>query len=236
VRFLELTLSSAAANLALDESLVLVSDGQSNGEWLRIWEWAAPAVILGAGCSLAHEVDEAACVADGVPILRRSSGGGTVLLGRGCLLFSLVLAYERAPELMHIGSSYRYILERICRSLGVADLHPAGISDLALGQRKVSGNAQQRKRTHLLHHGTLLYAYDVTQVTRYLRMPARQPAYRQERQHAEFLANLPLTRNDVVLRLRQAFDTDEEPAVWPDERVRQLVETKYAREEWTRRR
>jgi lipoate-protein ligase A len=236
VRFLDLTLPSVAANLALDEALLLVSDGQSEGEWLRLWEWPAPAVILGAGCNLAQEVDEAACLAAGVPILRRSSGGGTVLLGRGCLLFSLVLAFDRAPELMHIGSSYRYILERICRSLGVADLHPAGISDLALGQRKVSGNAQQRKRTHLLHHGTLLYAYDIAPVARYLRMPVRQPAYRQERPHAEFLANLPLTRNELALRLRQAFDTDEEATVWPDERVRQLVETKYGREEWTRRR
>ena len=51
---------------------------------------------------LAQDVDEAACQADGVPILRRSSGGGTVLLGRGCLLYSLVLSYDRSPALAEV--------------------------------------------------------------------------------------------------------------------------------------
>ena len=235
MRFLDCTPGTVAENLALDEALLLRGE-ESGQECLRLWETLAPAVVLGAGCSLAADVDEAACVADNVPILRRSTGGGTVLLGHGCLLFSLVLAFERAPELAHIGSSYRYILEKICCALDVADLRLAGISDLAVGSRKVSGNAQQRKRTHLLHHGSLLYAYDVNLVARYLRMPARQPAYRQERPHGEFLANLPLRRDDLASRLRQAFGAEETEENCPMESVVQLVKAKYARQEWTRRR
>jgi lipoate-protein ligase A len=236
MHFLDLTLPSLAENLALDEALLPPSEERAGAEWLRIWEWPAPAVILGAGCSLLADVNETACTADNVPILRRSSGGGTVLLGRGCLLFSLVLPYERAPELAHIGPSYRFILDRICRSLAVPGLQCAGISDLALAGRKVSGNAQQRKRTHLLHHGTLLYAFDLTLVERYLRLPARQPDYRQQRPHTEFLTNLPLDRQTIVERLRQVFGADEETAAWPGDLVRQLVETKYGRPKWTRRR
>jgi lipoate---protein ligase len=236
MRFLECTLDSPAENLALDEALLLTAEAAPGQEVLRLWEWPAPVVVLGAAGVLTVEVDESACAADNVPVLRRSSGGGTVLLGRGCLLFSLVLAYERAPELAHIGSSYHYILDRICRFLIVAGLQQAGISDLALGQRKVSGNAQQRKRTHLLHHGTLLYAYDSAQVGRYLRMPARQPAYRQQRAHGEFIANLPLERRAIVERMRQAFGAEEETETWPTELVRQLVDTKNARPEWTMRR
>jgi lipoate-protein ligase A len=234
--FLDCTLPSPANNLALDEALLLTCQETAALEILRIWEWPRAAIVLGAGCKLTDDVNEAACVADGVPILRRSSGGGTVLLGRGCLLFSLVLAYERAPELAHIGPSYRYILERICRALAVADLHPAGTSDLALGPRKVSGNAQQRKRTHLLHHGTLLYDFDVAQVGRYLRLPARKPEYRKDRPHEEFLANLPLGREDLVQRLRHAVGARVETATWPHDQVHRLVESKYGREEWTRRR
>jgi lipoate-protein ligase A len=236
MRFVDLTAPSLAANLALDEALLLAAEQPPDGEWLRVWEWPRPAVILGAGCSLSDDVDEAACAADGVPILRRASGGGTVLLGRGCLLFSLVRSFERTPELAHIGISYRYILERICRALSVADLRLAGTSDLSMGDRKVSGNAQQRKRTHLLHHGSLLYSFDAAQVSRYLRTPARQPQYRQQRSHADFLANLPLTRGDIVKRLREAFDAQEGALEIPNEPVRLLVESKYGREEWTRRR
>ena len=60
-------------------------------EVLRFWELPTLAVVLGSGGSVAIDVNVAACDADGVPILRRASGGGTVLLGPGCLCFSLVL-------------------------------------------------------------------------------------------------------------------------------------------------
>src|SRR5262245_1678404 len=105
MHFLDLTLPTAAENLALDEALLLEAEAGRGGEVLRLWEWPRPAVVLGAGCRLAEEVHEANCLADGVPILRRASGGGTVLLGEGCLLFSLVLAYDRSPALSAVALS-----------------------------------------------------------------------------------------------------------------------------------
>src|SRR5436305_8878106 len=114
---LDLTLPSPAANLALDEALLLDAEAGAGGEVLRVWEWPAPVVVLGSGCRLAEDVDETACAADGVPVLRRSSGGGTVLWGRGCLLYSLVLPYEHDPALAEIQSSYRFILGRVRAAL-----------------------------------------------------------------------------------------------------------------------
>ena len=93
--------------------MLLQAEAGQGDEVLRFWEWPEPAVVLGAGCRLAEDVDETACVADGVPILRRASGGGTVLLGRGCLLYSLVLDTEGCPALREVPFSYVYILERI---------------------------------------------------------------------------------------------------------------------------
>src|SRR5262245_19091088 len=84
--FLPLTLPDLADNLALDEALLLAAEERPAGGVLRLWEWPRPAVVLGAGCPLAQDVDEAACTAASVPVLRRASGGGTVLLGPGCLL------------------------------------------------------------------------------------------------------------------------------------------------------
>ena len=70
---------------------------------------------------------------------------------------------------------------------------PVGISDLAVEGKKFSGNAQQRKRDHLLHHGTLLYSFDLDLLPRYLKAPPRQPEYRAQRAHEDFLGNVPLT-------------------------------------------
>lgn len=238
VRFLDLTLPSAAENLALDEALLLAAEAGHGGEVLRLWEWPRPAVVIGSGCRLAEDVDEAACAADGVPILRRASGGGTVLLGTGCLLYSLVLPYERDPALAEVRPSYRYILSRIGQALaeGTGAIEQAGISDLALEGRKLSGTAQQRKRSHLLHHGTLLYAFDLTLLPRYLRLPTRQPDYRTGRDHLAFVRNLPLPRAELQRRLRRLWGAVEEADDWPTAEVGRLVADKYGSAEWTRRR
>src|SRR5262245_51414573 len=167
--FLPITLATPAENLALDEALLLEAEAGAGCAVLRLWEWPRPAVVLGAGCRLADDVAADRCTADGVPVLRRASGGGTVLLSAGCLCFTLVLPYERAPALAEIASSYRYILERVGEAL--ADVLPgierAGTSDLAAAGQKFSGNAQQRKRHWLLHHGTLLYKFNLDLIGQY---------------------------------------------------------------------
>jgi lipoate-protein ligase A len=237
LRFLDLTLPTLAENLALDEALLLGLES-GGGEVLRVWEWPTYAVVLGAGGWLGQDVDEIRCRAEGVEIARRSSGGGTVLLGPGCLLYTLVLSYERAAELREIGSSYRYILMHMVEALRglLPELEPAGISDLASRGRKFSGNAQQRKARGVLHHGTLLYDFDISRVPRYLRQPARQPEYRAGREHTAFLINLPATAAELTNRLRATWNVGTGLADWPRDVVAKLSQKKYTRVEWLRRR
>ncbi len=239
MHFLDLTLPTLPENLALDEGLLLEAEAGNGTEVLRVWEWPAPAVVLGAGCRLAADVNEPACREDAVPIMRRASGGGTVLLGSGCLVFTLVLAYERSPLLAGVNSSYRYILDHIREGLLGAGLEVAhaGTSDLAAGGRKFSGNAQQRKRTYLLHHGTLLYDFDIPQVSRYLHLPERQPDYRQGRNHQAFLNNFPFRPAEWKQCLRKIWGAHvEREETWPTAIVGRLVAEKYTQSAWVHRR
>jgi len=232
------TAPSPDENLALDEALLLAAEAGAGGEVLRFWEWDRYAVVLGAGGAIGIDVDEAACRADGLSIHRRASGGGTVLLGRGCLLFSLVLAYDRAAELRDVTASYRWILDRVRDAVRpVADLEAVGISDLAWAGRKVSGNAQQRKARFVLPHGTLLHTFDRSAVGRYLRPPEREPHYRAGRAHEEFLTNLPGEASTLKRLLADALDAHPgnlDPAAFGQ--VAALVEEKYRTDAWVRRR
>lgn len=238
MRLLDLTLPNPADNLALDEALLVAAEEADAGEVLRLWELPSPAVVVGAGGSVAIDVNTAACEADGVPILRRSSGGGTVVLGPGCLCFSLVLAYDRAPGLNEIPASNRYVLGRARNALRAiapgASLE--GTNDLAAGGVKFSGNAQQRKRRHFLHHGTLLCGFDLALIPKYLNAPERQPDYRRERPHSEFVTNLPATVTEVKRALISEWRPDGEYDPVPWETVRALVAEKYSRDDWNRRR
>jgi lipoate-protein ligase A len=191
----------AEENLALDTALFHAVEGGAGAETLRLWESAAPVVVVGRSGVVSNEVEEEACAEDGVAVLRRDSGGGAVLLGPGCISFSLLLSLERHPRLRHVNFSYSLILGCLVRALAVPGLEIRGVSDLAIGGRKISGNAQRRGRQALLHHGTLLYDFDPRWVERYLKQPARQPDYRSGRCHADFLGNLPLSRGEICTRV-----------------------------------
>src|SRR5688572_23295776 len=102
LRLLDLTLPTPEENLALDEALLLALEQDLAGgagpppplETLRFWESPVPFVVLGVSGRLREEVDREACARAGVPVLRRASGGGTVIQGPGCLNFSLALSLE----------------------------------------------------------------------------------------------------------------------------------------------
>ncbi len=153
-------------------------------------------------------------------------------------MFTLVLRMERTPELARIDASYRFILSRLTQALADRGIHAAieGTCDLAIDGRKFSGHAQQRKRDYLLHHGTVLYDFDLAAVSRYLHLPPRQPEYRARRPHQAFLRNLPLGADEIKRLLRSAWSADSELQTWPEVRVYELTGAKYSREEWIRRR
>lgn len=238
MRLLRQTLSDPAVNLALDEALLVNAEETAAGEVLRLWELPSYAVVVGAGGSVGIDVNASACEAASVPILRRASGGGTVLLGPGCLCFSLVLACDRLPGLNEIPASNRYVLSRVRQALRyvVPEAMVEGTSDLSVGGRKLSGNAQQRKRRHFLHHGTLLCGFDLELIAKYLNPPERQPEYRRDRPHAEFVMNLPATAEDVSRVLIEEWNPVGEYEPLPWDTVRQLMDEKYSRDDWNRRR
>jgi lipoate-protein ligase A len=167
-----------------------------------IWESAKPIVVLGLGGRIEEQVNQPACAADNIEILRRSSGGGAVVLAPGCLAYTLLFSLEDHPHLRNVARSFHEILTPIAEALN-AEIQ--GQSDLVYQGRKVSGNAQRRTATTLLHHGTLLYRFDPALAARYLLEPCRQPEYRRRRPHTEFLGNLPYSAEEIKQRLTVVY-------------------------------
>lgn len=176
-------------NLARDEAMLL---GQTEG--VRVWESATYFVVLGRGGSVADDVHEDECAAMGVPILRRCSGGGTVVQGPGCLNYCVVLDAHKTPEVATIAGTTQFVLSRVIaavREAGGGELVVPGVSDLATPDGfKVSGNAQKRRKNWVLFHGTLLYNFDLPLVSRLLKEPPVRPPWRGERSHNSFVKNL----------------------------------------------
>ena len=118
--------------------------------------------------------------------------------------------------------------------LRIADLQ-AGASSLAATLHEFSGNSMRAKRSHFLYHGTLLYDFDLALVETCLQMPPRQPVYRQQHDHHQFVTNLALDREALVGAVLGAWPTADELADWPRERVRRLVAERFGRDDWNLR-
>lgn len=235
MHLLDLTLESAEANLALDEVLLERCEQDPSAECLRFWQPTEYFIVLGYSNKVSSHVALEACRRARVPVLRRPSGGGTVLQGPGCLNYSLVLRTDVRPQLGSIVSANGSILQRQRRALEDAtglDVRIEGVTDLAVDGRKVCGNAQRRRLRSLLFHGSILAGLDPGKVQAFLAEPPLQPEYRRERRHVDFLRNLETPAEVLKRRIALAWEA-REPGPTPDaEAVRRLVESRYSREDW----
>ena len=236
MKYIELTFAEPARNLACDEALLDLFEAQKPDDGLlRLWQPDDYFVVLGHSNRWASEVALSPCEADSVPILRRLSGGGTVLQGRGCLNYTLILDREKSV-LKNIGATFRYVLNRhrkLIAALTGLNVVVEGISDLTMNGRKFSGNAQYRKARYALVHGTFLLNFDLAQIERYLRLPIKQPEYRRHRSHSDFVTNLRLDVDQLCAGLRDEWGANAFFHYVPVHEIEQLVHERYGRPEWS---
>jgi lipoate-protein ligase A len=240
MHLLDVTCSSVAEDLALDEALLIEADECDGPAVVRFWEPRQYAVVLGASRLIREDVLVAACRTDGVPILRRSSGGGTVVVGPGALNVAVILPDNHAPGLWAVDAAHLYVLERLAESLRRAGQPIAidGLGDLTIGGRKCGGSAQRRLRRWFMVHCSILYEMPIERVARYLAVPRRQPAYRRQRGHHDFLSSLPLPRRILLEAISESWSPgsvfDPPPARCLD-LVPDLVSAKFGNAAWIER-
>lgn len=232
---LDLTLPEPAENLALDEALLQEAETSEHPvETLRLWEPAHPMVVIGRSSRRDDEVDIDTCRKLEIPILRRISGGAAIVAGPGCLMYAVVLSYSRRPALRSIDRAHRFVLDTMAAALEpwAPGVRCRGISDLAVGDMKVSGNSVRCRREHLLYHGTLLYDFPLELIDRCLKMPPRRPDYRVDREHGRFVTNLALSAETIRQALIAAWGAHEPSHDWPRELTTHLAAEKYGPQQW----
>lgn len=176
----------------LDTDLEMLSTAERERRAsFRTWAVDGYTVVVGRAGRIEHEVETGFCARNGIAIVRRPTGGGAVVVGRGTLQYSFALPYALATELGSIAGSKAFCNALLCAALPRGRELTADVSgDLVLGHRKVAGVALKRRREAMLLHGTILIDADLELIARAVKHPPREPAYRQRRSHESFLANL----------------------------------------------
>ncbi|HOX58869.1 MAG TPA: lipoate--protein ligase family protein [Candidatus Paceibacterota bacterium] len=235
MKLCDLTLATPEENLACDEVLLNLCEAGESDELLRLWALPEYFVVLGYANKAATEVNLPYCHKHTIPVLRRCSGGGAVLQGPGVLNYSLVLRMDHCGPFHSIHATNRLILERHRDTLAPLLMAPVewrGQTDLAIGGLKFSGNSQRRHRRFLLFHGSFLLHLDLSLVEKTLPQPSRQPDYRLNRSHSDFLINLNVPPHALKTALAKAWKATIPLAPIPLDLITRLVGEKYALDEW----
>jgi lipoate-protein ligase A len=235
MKLCDLTLGTPEENLACDEVLLDLCEAGGSDELLRLWALPQYFVVVGYANKATTEVNIPFCRQYGIPVLRRCTGGGTVLQGPGVLNYSLILRTDGSRPCHSIPATNKFILERHRDALAALTCAPVewrGQTDLAIGGLKFAGNAQRRRRHFLLFHGSFLLRLDMSLVEKALPQPSRQPDYRVNRSHADFLINLNVPPHTIKSALAKAWNTVGvlDPIPW--DKITHLAREKYALEEW----
>lgn len=252
--------------MAVDEA---ISESVAAGEsppTLRFYGWQPACLSLG----LAQEWDIADwdnCSQNGWGIVRRPTGGRAIL--HIDELTYAVTVPDHEPQIQGgVLESYQRLSEALVAGLRLLGLDPtrarpyyqdkgeAGPAcfdgpshyEITIGQRKLIGSAQMRKKGVVLQHGSLPLYGDITRIAKALavEVPGQRMAIAARLQYrATTLADClgrSLEFEQVAEALRQGFSqalslTFIESGLTPQEEARllELRHSKYAAESWTKR-
>ena len=163
-----------ALHMALDEVLAREVAAGRRPPTLRIWEWSAPAVVVGSFQSLRNEVDVAEASRLGITVVRRISGGGAMFIEPGNTITYSLYAPESLVAGMSYAESYGYldnwVIDTLTEDLGLSAWYQP-LNDITSAQGKIGGAAQKRVAGGaVLHHVTMAYDIDAEKMTRVLRI------------------------------------------------------------------
>lgn len=172
----------------LQDSTLLTPD-DSAGRFL-LWVPEHTCVVIGSGSKSELELNEAAVEEDSLPVYKRRTGGCSVVLSPDMWCLSCAL-YGRKQ----IQSKDYFVLfnKAVCDAfgrIGVGGLAHRGISDIALGEKKIAGTALYRNRDVVFYHAVINVSGEVELMSRYLKQPPREPDYRGGRSHRDFVTSL----------------------------------------------
>jgi len=157
------TPDDASMNMAIEEAIFIAEAEGEVPPTVRFWR-SKGAVVIGYSQTVEAEVNLELCERSGLQVVRRFSGGGATYHDLGNLNYSIAMeANHPLVKGLEIADSYVVFASGVIQGLRELGIHAvfAPPSNVLVEGRKVSGNAQSRRKGAVLHHGTLLVDADL---------------------------------------------------------------------------
>ncbi len=233
---------NAAMNMAIDETIMEGIRSGVTPPTIRFYGWEPSAVSIGYFQGVEYEVNRQACRQAGVDVVRRITGGGAVYHDRdGEITYSILGPLSEFPA--DVTESYRRICGHIIDAFQMLGIESSfqPINDISVDDKKISGNAQARKRGIFLQHGTILYRVSVDTMFTLLTVSKEKISDKLIRSVKKRVTSLtdikPVPFEELADALEKAFSQGREVEMGdytPEELegARRLAAEKYNTEAW----
>ena len=160
--------------------------------WVLAYEQPYVEIVGGPSCKPEKEILPDATDRDGVAVRQRRGGGGTVVLSPGMVITVVVGRRKRDDVIRDIFGRVHEGIIRVCAELKLPTPQHRGLSDLAVGERKILGSSLYLSQRPFLYYyqSSLMVDPDMSLLDRYLKHPPREPDYRKGRSHTLFCTSL----------------------------------------------
>ncbi len=146
------------------------------------------AIVMGQSSHPQDLLDVERVQEDEIPVIKRFSGGGTVIVDEETLFISFIFAKDFLPICPFPEPILRWSAELYKTAWDFPDFALTE-HDYTLGALKCGGNAQYLSKDRWVHHTSFLWDYSDKNME-YLLLPKKRPKYREERAHGAFLCRL----------------------------------------------
>src|ERR1700730_11622372 len=144
-------------------------------------EGSPPAIVFGISGKVTELVDQKHWEKEPVPLIKRFSGGGTVVVDENTLFISFICQKSLHPTLSYPEPILRWTEGFYKEAFGIEGFHLRE-NDYAIGEKKCGGNAQYLCRERFVHHTTFLWDFKEERM-QLLLQPKKTPQYRAGRTH-----------------------------------------------------
>lgn len=226
IHLLECSNTSIFQQLQIEEALLRVSDEN----WCLLNQGSPLAIVMGISGKVDDLLFTEKVAKDKVPVIKRFSGGGTVVVDDNTLFASFIVNQESLqvqcfPDQVHAWA------EKFYQNVFVSPEFKLKENDYVFGEHKFGGNAQYLRKGRWLHHTTFLWDFESKHMD-YLKVPSKAPKYREGRDHSAFLCKLSqkfVHKNQLFENMRRELSEAFEVTTVHMEEVLPLLDLDHRR-------
>jgi len=174
-----------------------------------VWIPDETCIVMGRSNNPSDSIFIEDVIADSIPVYKRPSGGETVVLSNEMIVLSIAVTQTDFKSGKSYFIDYNTKIISALENLGIENLGYKGISDITINDLKILGSSIYQNKFVVFYHAVLNVCESVSLIDKYLKHPVREPDYRKNRNHKDFVTSLSKEKYKISIdEIKKAIEIE----------------------------